>query len=560
MKNIILRITRIFQLILVASTFCFQAHAQPTLTFTPVISTGLSSPIQFVNAEDGTNRIFIVQKGGTIRLYDQNYNFLSVFLTITGISTTGEQGLLSLAFHPDYETNGFFYVYYVNGNSDLELARYHVSADPTLADAASKVIVLTVPHPTNTNHNGGELHFGTDGYLYLSTGDGGSGGDPPNNAQNTSVLLGKMLRLAVNTSLTAPYYSIPPSNPYLNEIYALGLRNPFRWSFDRQTQDMWIGDVGQDSYEEINYRAAANTLGTNYGWRCYEGNVSYNTSGCGNIANYVFPAYAYPTQNPSASIVGGVVYRGAAYPSMQGYYISADFYSGNFYILFPNGLGGFRTTIQPTVQTTIADFGETENGELFAVSLSSNTVYRISTPTVPLTLIDFKGVANNKTAFLTWETASEKNVLQFDIEYSLDGKNFEKVGSVKAKNSPTGANYSFEHIPDDVLSNALYRLKTIDNDETFVYSKIISLAFHKKSHENFIYPSIGNNNTLSIDLSESFNSIELINIEGRVIFQQDIKNKIGQFDINIGHIPQGIYHVRLNKEGKERAQKIVVSN
>jgi glucose/arabinose dehydrogenase len=218
--------------------------AQPVLSLVPVIDTGLSSPIQFVNAGDGTRRVFIVQQGGTIRAYDSAFKFLSLFLTVSNVNFSGERGLLSMAFHPDYKNNGLFYVYYVNTNGDLELARYQVSSDSNIANPGSKIILITIPHPTNANHNGGELHFGIDGYLYLSTGDGGGGGDVPNNAQNTSVLLGKMLRFNVNTSATAPYYTIPAGNPFGNEIFDLGLRNPFRWSFDRLTNDMWIGDVG----------------------------------------------------------------------------------------------------------------------------------------------------------------------------------------------------------------------------------------------------------------------------------------------------------------------------
>jgi glucose/arabinose dehydrogenase len=352
------------------------AAAAPQLSLTSVISSGLSAPMQFVHAGDGSKRIFIPQKLGTIRVYDSAFNFLSVFGTVSNLSTSGERGLLSMVFHPNYASNGFFYVYYTNTSGNLELARYHVnSSTPNTFDAASKVIVLTIPHPTNSNHNGGELHFGTDGYLYLSTGDGGGAGDVPNNAQNKSVLLGKLLRLNVNTAATAPYYSVPADNPFGNEVYAYGLRNPYRWSFDRSTQDIWIGDVGQDSWEEINFRAAALSKGTNFGWRCYEGNAVYNISLCTD-SNYVFPAHAYATQNPSASITGGVVYRGSRYPSLQGVYLGADFYSGTWYKLVKNGTG-WDVTTQTLSPTGIVDFGETESGEVYVVSNTGNSVYRV---------------------------------------------------------------------------------------------------------------------------------------------------------------------------------------
>ena len=353
--------------------------AQPVLSLTPVITTGLSSPMQLVNAGDGSGRIFIVQKDGTILVYNKAYGLIGTFLSVTGIQTSGERGLLSLAFHPNYALNGLFYVYYTNNNGDLQLARYAVSANPNVADPLSKDTLITIPHPNESNHNGGELHFGNDGYLYLSTGDGGGTGDVPNNAQSPDVLLGKILRFAVNTSDIAPYYTIPLSNPFGSEIFAYGLRNPFRWSFDRVTYDMWIGDVGQDSWEEINYRPKDSTNGVNYGWRCYEGSAVYNTSiGCaGPITNYIFPVHSYPTPSPGA-VTGGTVYRGNTYVAFRGYYVAADFYSGVFFKVKYDTLTHTATTTTQTLSpNNLSDFGETEDGELYAVALSANAVYRI---------------------------------------------------------------------------------------------------------------------------------------------------------------------------------------
>ncbi|MEP7163627.1 MAG: PQQ-dependent sugar dehydrogenase [Ferruginibacter sp.] len=355
--------------------------AQPVLSLNPVIATGLSSPMQLVHAGDGSKRIFIVQKDGTILVFNKAYGLIGTFLTVTGIQSGGERGLLSLAFHPNYASNGLLYVYYNNSNGDLQLARYSVKAsDPNAADPLSKDTLITIPHPNNSNHNGGELHFGNDGYLYLSTGDGGGTGDVPNNAQSPDILLGKILRFAVNTSDISPYYTIPAGNPFGSEIFAYGLRNPFRWSFDKVTYDMWIGDVGQDSWEEINFRPHDSTTGVNYGWRCYEGNVTYNTSvGCaGPVTNYNFPLYTYATPNPSGAVTGGTVYRGNTYIAFRGYYVATDYYTGIFYIVKYDSLTHTATTTTQAMSfNNMSDFGEAEDGELYAVSLGDNTVYRI---------------------------------------------------------------------------------------------------------------------------------------------------------------------------------------
>lgn len=358
----------------------FSAISQPVISYSPVIS-GLSQPVDIVNAGDGSNRIFIVEQGGAIKVYNSSYTLLGTFLTVTGILTGGEQGLLSLAFHPNYEINGFFWVYYTNSAGDLEVSRFKVSSgNANQADASSKQVVITIPHPGQSNHNGAKLNFGNDGFLYFATGDGGGGGDQNNNAQNGNSLLGKMIRINVSTGTTAPFFTVPADNPFvsnqnvLDEIWALGLRNPFRWSFDRSNGDMWIGDVGQDQREEINYRAAGTTGGVNYGWRCYEGNLAYNTNGCLAASNYIFPVYDYPNPNPgSSSVTGGHVYRGVTYPTMQGYYYAADVYSGNLYKI---NISNFSTSIQNGLSTLIVGFGESENGELLAVSLNG-TAYSL---------------------------------------------------------------------------------------------------------------------------------------------------------------------------------------
>ncbi len=533
---------------------------QPILSLTPVITTGLNLPIQFVNAGDGTNRVFIVQQGGTIRAYDASFNFLSLFVTVSNVAVAGERGLLSMAFHPDYATNGFFFVYYTNLSGDLEVARYHVSSDANVADAASKVIVKTIPHRVNSNHNGGELHFGSDGFLYLSTGDGGGGGDQPNNAQNTSVLLGKMLRFNVNTSLAEPYFTIPAGNPFNNEIFDLGLRNPYRWSFDRQTNDMWIGDVGQDSYEEINFRAAGSTGGVNYGWRCYEGNSTFNSAGCLASSSYTFPVFAYPSQNPSAAVTGGLVYRGTASPALQGYYVAADFYSGVFYLILPDGSGGWNTSTQTLFPNGIVDFGEAENGEAYVVSLTSGAVYRLDGANggpLPVTLAKFSGAVVDHAVKLNWTTATEFNLKQFEIEYSLTGDNFSQAGTVAASGTAGGSHYTFTHVINSAGA-VFYRLKMLDKDGKNSYSGVVKLVLNDKNL-NLVSPSLVTDGFIHINLSNTnYNSVEVLNANGVLMLTRKIEGVTGRVNIPASRLTPGVYLVRFNSQSSVNTEKIVV--
>jgi glucose/arabinose dehydrogenase len=545
-------------------------NAQPLIGFTEV-ATGLNSPIQFVHAGDGTNRIFIAEKGGAIKIFQkasdtENLNALGTFLTLTGIATTGEQGLLSLAFHPGYESNGLFFVYYTNAQGDLELARYKVSStNANLADPSTKAVVLTIPHPDQANHNGGEMHFGSDGNLYLSIGDGGGGNDPNNNAQNTTRLLGKMLRITVSTANTGPLYTNPSDNPYpvtgtvKNEIFATGLRNPFRWSFDRVTGDMWIGDVGQSAWEEINHRTAATALGANYGWGCYEGNSPRNSAFCIPGAQYHFPVHQYATGSAAgSSVVGGVVYRGARYPGMQGYYIGADFYSGNIHIIGPAS-GTATTTVQNSSFTNISDFGEAENGEVYALGLSSGTVYVLSDQNpLPVELALFTAMPGYEGVSLSWETTMEENFSRFDIEYSTDAKRFTPVGTVYSESIATGKTYQFFHSVNAV-KNRYYRLKMIDKDDRFKYSQIISIVTPNEDlATNFVRPSLIDNKMMHVLLDEPFNSLELVSANGNILFKQDITNKNGTLSIPVEAVSSGMYIVRLQGNDRVVNQKILI--
>jgi glucose/arabinose dehydrogenase len=348
------------------------------------VATGLSSPLFVGNAGDGSNRLFIEEQGGLIRVLQPGSSTPTTFLDIhTKVVAGGEQGLLGLAFHPQYAGNGRFFVYYTRaGDGTIVIAEYHVSttnrdvADPT------ETLLLTIPHPTNTNHNGGMMAFGSDGYLYIGVGDGGSANDPPNNAQNKDVLLGKILRIDINPPAGSgvPYLS-PATNPFFgatpgrDEIFAYGMRNPWRFSFDRNTHLQWVGDVGQDASEEVDTPIA---VGGNYGWRVFEGMLCTNndTALCSSPKNYIFPIFSYAHTLGRCSITGGYVYRGSQGALPAGTYVYADYCTGEIF-----AWNGSSQSLLLDTAMNISSFGQDEAGELYVVGLGG-TVSKIvsSTP------------------------------------------------------------------------------------------------------------------------------------------------------------------------------------
>ncbi len=377
------------------------AAAGPTPVTTIRVANGLTRPVGVFHAPGDTGRIFVIEKRGFIRIVDINTNtvlptpFLDVDALVGGgTSNFSEQGLLGMAFHPDYANNGLFYINHITNSGDTVIAEYQVSANPDIADAASRRQIIFIDQPFS-NHNGGCIKFGpNDGYLYIGMGDGGSGGDPGNRAQDlTNQLHGKMLRLDVNgddfPGDAGRNYAIPADNPFVgitgdDEIWSYGLRNPWRFSFDRDTGDMWIADVGQNAREEIDFQPADSMGGENWGWRCYEGSLPFNTTGCPPQNTMVFPIYEYPTSTGCA-VTGGYVYRGCRMPENQGEYFFADFCSARIWSMTYNG-----TTIENFTNRTsdlapggglgisaIASFGEDANGEIYIVDQNGGEVFKI---------------------------------------------------------------------------------------------------------------------------------------------------------------------------------------
>ncbi len=338
-------------------------------------------PVELVHSGDGTNRLFIVQQRGIIYVINNNPNVSTrkVFLNISDrVSQSGsETGLLGLAFHPNYETNGYFYVNYTGGTSlTTYIARYQVSAtNPDSAVKESELILLTVAQPYS-NHNGGKVAFGPDGYLYIGLGDGGSANDPGNRAQNRAVILGKLLRINVDSTEGSLNYAIPPTNPFYRnpngwreEIYAYGLRNPWKFSFDPVTNWLWLGDVGQDSREEIDIIVS----GGNYGWRLMEGFICNPTVNpqCQDTAGLLRPIWDYPNSGPDQSITGGYVYRGSPIPSLVGKYIYGDYGSGKTWALTYDGINPPTNQLLTDETFLISSFGVDENNDMYLLEYSS---------------------------------------------------------------------------------------------------------------------------------------------------------------------------------------------
>jgi glucose/arabinose dehydrogenase len=349
--------------------------AAASIDLVPVHTGTVASPVGIVNAGDA--RLFVIEQAGRIRIISGGAVLPTPFLDVsTLLSTTGgERGLLGLAFHPNYPANPSFYIDYTETDGDIVIARYTVSGDPNVANAAGTPI-LTIPHSSESNHNGGQLQFGPDGYLYIAVGDGGGGGDVPNNAQNINVLLGKILRIDVN----APLYAIPATNPFagatpgLDEIWAFGLRNPWRFTFDRVTNDMYIGDVGQNATEEIDFQPASGGGGRNYGWRLMEGSNCFNpSSGC-NPGGLILPILEYG-HNPECSVTGGYRYRGPQ-PSIAGTYFYADYCSGRIWGATLSGSTWSSVELLDT-SLLISTFGEGSNGELYLADQGGGKIYRI---------------------------------------------------------------------------------------------------------------------------------------------------------------------------------------
>ncbi|MBC8335001.1 MAG: PQQ-dependent sugar dehydrogenase [Anaerolineales bacterium] len=342
-----------------------------------VVANGLDQPLDIQHAGDNSGRIFIVERGGKILVLENGFVLEEPFLNIGNKIATrnSEQGLLGLAFHPDYAENGYFFINYSDRNGDTVIARYQVSGNPNQANPDSETAFIHVDQPFG-NHNGGGMAFGPDGFLYIGLGDGGSANDPRGNGQNLNTYLGKLLRISVDS--TEPPYGVPADNPFndiqRSEIWALGLRNPWRFSFDSLTGDLYIGDVGQNQWEEIDFLPAGSPGGANFGWNYREGQHPF--SGEPPAGTELIAPVAEYDHGQGCSVTGGVIYRGTELPEWQGLYLYGDFCSGRIWGLLQID-GIWQTQKLMEADFSIASFGQDQAGNIYLTDYSTESLYRL---------------------------------------------------------------------------------------------------------------------------------------------------------------------------------------
>lgn len=453
--------------------FCGLLNAQTIDIAT--FATGFNAPVNIKNA--GDSRLFIVERAGLIQIVNSDGSRNSTpFLDINSIvsNSGGERGLLGLAFHPNYASNGYFYVNYINNSGDTVISRFSRSTtNPELANSTTELQLLTYDQPF-INHNGGDMAFGSDGYLYISSGDGGSAGDPGDRAQSLTNLLGKILRIDVDGNSNGNY-GIPADNPFvgnsaaMDEIWAYGLRNPWKFSFDRSTDELWIADVGQNSIEEINM-VPSTEAAVNYGWRCYEGNSPFNTSNCPPNSTLKFPIaqYSHTGNGPfKCSITGGYRYRGTAQSSLVGLYFFADYCSDEIGYLEQSG-NDYNMAFSPAFTGNgWTSFGEDSDGELFIAGIDSGTIYRVVDSNLSVDesdLFSVKIYPNPVLDEFTIEASNSTVVVESVTVYNIQGKSLLTYSRFED---------SMINISTESLSGGIYFIEITNNEGNSIFKKII---------------------------------------------------------------------------------------
>ncbi len=485
------------------------------------VSDGFFSPVDIKNA--GDERLFIVEQSGKIKILNPNGTINTApFLNIESLTNGGgEQGLLGVAFHPDYATNGFFFVNYTNNNGDSRIVRYSVSgSNPDLADMSSALPILSQDQPFG-NHNAGSLNFGPDGYLYIPFGDGGSGGDPMNNAQNPQTFLGKMLRIDVDGGVP---YGIPTDNPFasddetLDEIWAIGLRNTWKFSFDAETGDLWMADVGQNAWEEIDMEPSGSAGGLNYGWRCYEGMVNYDQSQCpGTIPNITEPISVYNHNNGACSVTGGYVYRGSEFPEMYGRYYYTDYCNGQFrYIEINGGVVNEGTVIGGAQGFGWSSFGESSTNELYVANLDG-TIYRLAGACYGFS-VDIEADGDVLTA------NQEGQYVWFLNGVEISGENGQSLVTTE------NGTYTVQVLTDnncEALSSG-YLVTGIEE----LSASVISIS-PNPANDILVY---------ALDANDQFEAIVVYDSQGKIVFEN---RGVDSGEIDVHAFAEGVYYLEI---------------
>ncbi|MBX2816961.1 MAG: PQQ-dependent sugar dehydrogenase [Saprospiraceae bacterium] len=532
------------------------------------LTSGLSSVTDIANAGDNSNRLFFAERDGDVWVNPVGTTTLTRFLDINPTFGSGgdERGLLGLVFHPNYASNGYFFVNYTTtqgGQLVTRVSRFQVSSgNVNQANASSEVIILQFDQPFG-NHNGGGLAMDNQ-YLYIASGDGGSGGDPDELAQDLTSPLGKILRITPSTSSSATNFNahtVPTNNPYATsggdtvpEIWHVGVRNPWRIHIDEQDR-LWIADVGQSAREEINL--VSNGSPINFGWDCREGKIEFEQSSCVEGADYRDPIWDYANPSVGRSVTGGVVLPASRYPNFNGHYIFGDYGSDRIWTLTTNGTSASVTELNETI-TRVSTFGLDESGNAYGASLTG-TIYRFSDAALPVALINTGIERIDERVRLHWTTSFELNASHFEIERRTAGAAFEKVGNVTAKgnNQDGGTDYQFL----DQVENAghyFYRLKAMDLDGSYDYSMILDIVIDHRS-ELLITPNpaIGRV-VVQLPQIRQDGHLLVLDMQGKVQANQPITAGQGTAAIDASQFATGMYIVRLQVPGLTLNRKLVL--
>ena len=547
--------------------------AQPTLNFTPLSLSGptLVQPLFMSGCGDGSGRLFVVEKRGTIRIIQNNVVSTDFFLDIQDlVMNSGERGLLGLAFHPQYPATPYIYVNYViDGTITNRISRFTLNPNNPNDIQENTEFILLEQAGVQTNHKAGGIAFGPDGYLYIGMGDGGGGGDPSNSGQNLETLLAKMLRIDVNAPQGSLNYTIPPDNPFVgepgrDEIWAYGLRNPWRISFDRETGDFWIADVGQNLWEEVDMVLAGTPGGMNFGWDCREGNHDYEPGNCGSGTEFTWPIFEYPHScNPcpngyGASISGGYVYRGSEHPVLEGFYVCADYVSNYLWMIKVTSFDPLELDVYVQDGNGLAyglvTFGEDDDGELYASNLDG-VIYSVSASGfLPVQWGSADAHIIQGGNQIDWTIHQTLGIEYFEVQRSLYSgfDNFTVVTQVE----PVEDQISYKYIDPFIHTRTVYyRIAAHMSDGSIEYSPFMRILPDTGSKPSLVFDQ--NHNLWRINIPNEWQNGEVIlyDLQGKEVYTRKIGSQ-DQLELTPPITP-GSYFVKVSGEMGTWSERLV---